>query len=278
MKRNTHDKSLTRPRLALRSVMPLALVMLAWAAWAAEPIAIHPPQRDSGWSFQVAPYLWGLRIDGEMTVEGIPADVNVSDKEILKHLKLGLMLGAEVRKDRVGVFGDIVAAKLKGDGASAALGGANVDVTLRMIDTKFGVDYLLGPYPLASGTNAAQVTLNPYVGGRYFYMESDVSSSALPANVSGSENWMDPLVGVRTVWDLTRHWNIAVAGNIGGFGVGSDLAAEGLATVGYRFHISKKVTGNVAAGYRAFYQDYDNGGFTYDATMHGPILGLDIEF
>jgi len=158
------------------------------------------------------------------------------------------------------------------------LGRQNADVKLRLLDTKFGIDYLLGPYPLASGTNAAQVTLAPYIAGRYFFMETDITSSIPEVRAEGSESWLDPLIGVRSVWDLSRRWNIAVAGNVGGFGVGSDLSAEGLATVGYRFHLSKKIAANVVAGYRAFYQDYSHQSFAYDATIHGPIFGIDLTF
>jgi hypothetical protein len=224
-------------------------------AWATEPIGIHPEPRDSGWSFDVAPYLWLMSMDGELTIGRATGDVSVSDEEILEHLKATLMLCAQVRKDRVGFFGDVVLARLEGDGVVGPTGRVNADVTLRMIDTKFGVDYLLGPYALTSGTNAAQVTLVPYVAGRYFYLETDVSGSGPATDLQGSEAWMDPLLGAASVWDLTRHWNIGLAGNVGGFGVGSDLAAEGTATIGYRFHFGKKVTGNVMAGYRAFYQD-----------------------
>ena len=122
------------------------------------------------------------------------------------------------------------------------------------------------------------MTLDPYLGGRYFYLDTEISGSGPAADLQGSESWLDPFVGVRTVCDLTSHWNLMVGGNIGGFGVGSDLSAEGLAAIGYRFHFSRKVTGNVLAGYRAFYQDYSHQNFTYDATLHGPIFGLDITF
>lgn len=245
---------------------------------AAEPLAIHPAPRESGWAFDVAPYMWALRLDGELTLRGNAADVGLSDKEILKHLKAALMLGVEVRKDRVGLFGDFLSAKLEGDGALGPLGRVTADVTLRLADVKFGIDYILGPYPLASGSNAVQVTLAPYIAGRYFYLETDVTTSLPSVQIEGSQSWMDPLVGMGTVWDLSRHWNFGLAGSIGGFGVGSDLTADGIATLGYRFHFSRKVTGNVVAGYRALYQDYSQGNFTYDATLHGPIFGLDISF
>ena len=47
---------------------------------------------------------------------------------------------------------------------------------------------------------------------------------------------------------------------------------------GYRFHFCKRATGNVLVGYRALYQDYSDDDFTYDATMHGLIFGIDVGF
>jgi hypothetical protein len=206
--------------------------------------------------------------------------VDISAEELIEHLKLGLMLGAEVRKDRVGFFADVIFAKVKADGAVGRLGRVNADVELRLLDTKFGVDYLLGPYPVASGINAAQVTVQPYIAGRYFFLdlETDISFGRLGVDVQGSESWLDPIIGAHSVWDLSRHWNVALGGNVGGFGVGSALSAEGLATVGYRFLLSMKIAANVVVGYRAFYQDYSHQNFTYDATIHGPFFGLDLTF
>jgi len=110
MKHMTHDKIQPSRGPAVCSLIALTLAALTSAAWATEPIAIQPPPRESGWSYSLAPYFWGVRLDGELTVDGINNNVKISDKELLKHMKLGLMLAAEVRKDRVGVFGDIVVA------------------------------------------------------------------------------------------------------------------------------------------------------------------------
>jgi hypothetical protein len=270
--------SLPRRHRLIWRLLTLWVCLVTPLTWATEPIAIHPPQRDSGWSFNVAPYMWALRLDGGLTVDGLAGNVDLSDKEILNHLKAALMLEGGVRKDRVGVFGDFLVAKLEGDGAVGPLGRQNADVKLRMFKATFGVDYLLGPYPLASGTNAAQLTVAPYIAGRYFFLETDITSSLPAVRAEGSQSWLDPLIGVRTVWDLSRHWNVGVGGNVGGFGVGSDFAAEGLASVGYRFHLSKEITANVMAGYRALYQDYSHQDFVYDATLQGPFFGLDLDF
>lgn len=84
-----------------------------------------------------------------------------------------------------------------------------------------------------------------------------------------------------SVWNLYPRWNLTLAGNVGGFGVGTDLAWSVTALGGYRFPFSKRIMGNVVFGYRALHQDFESGGetqFKYDTTMHGPYVGVSIDF
>ncbi|MGD8962308.1 MAG: hypothetical protein PVH43_07320, partial [Desulfobacterales bacterium] len=83
--------------------------------------------------------------------------------------------------------------------------------------------------------------------------------------------------------DLSEHWTLSLLGNVGGFGVGSDFTWETLGGIGYRFRLfSKENNARAVGGYRAVYQDYTDGSgndkFEWDVTLHGPILGLVIEF
>jgi hypothetical protein len=75
---------------------------------------------------------------------------------------------------------------------------------------------------------------------------------------------------------MSERWNLILRGDIGGFGVGSDLTWNLVGLVDFKpwKHVS------LFGGYRALYQDYEDGSgvneFKFDATMHGPILGLNI--
>jgi hypothetical protein len=76
--------------------------------------------------------------------------------------------------------------------------------------------------------------------------------------------------------DLADHWVLAGVGNLGGFGVGSDLAWNVQAFLGYRTTLFGRET-TFALGYRALSQDYDHNDFEWDVTMHGPIPELPLE-
>jgi hypothetical protein len=62
--------------------------------------------------------------------------------------------------------------------------------------------------------------------------------------------------------------------DIGGFGVGSKLTAQGFIAVGYNW----TDTVSTAIGYRAIYTNYENDGFVYDTTMHGVFSSVGIHF
>ena len=101
-------------------------------------------------------------------------------------------------------------------------------------------------------------------------------ATAAPS-VDDSESWVDPLIGSRFGIDLSVRWNLTAETNVGGFGVGSDLAWNVQGFVGYRTSLFGMPT-TLAAGYRALHQDYDHDDFEWDVTMYGPVLGAVLRF
>jgi hypothetical protein len=99
-------------------------------------------------------------------------------------------------------------------------------------------------------------------------------TNRLPTNASADKDWVDPIIGVRAQWNINDKWFLAGKSDIGGFGVGSDLAWTLQGTVGYQF------TDNVSAelGYRYLQTDYQDGAFAYDVAEAGIYTGLNIKF
>ncbi|PAU87220.1 hypothetical protein CK507_10930 [Pseudomonas sp. WN033] len=60
----------------------------------------------------------------------------------------------------------------------------------------------------------------------------------------------------------------------GGFGVGSDSMTDILVSAGYSINEQTAVL----VGYRHMWLDYTDGGFEFDARIHGLGLGLDYRF
>jgi opacity protein-like surface antigen len=74
--------------------------------------------------------------------------------------------------------------------------------------------------------------------------------------------------------NITRWLFLALQGDVGGFGAGSQIAWLASGTVG--INITRNVF--VETGYRYFYKDYKNGGFLYKAAEAGLFMGLGVKF
>jgi hypothetical protein len=64
---------------------------------------------------------------------------------------------------------------------------------------------------------------------------------------------------------------------IGGFGVGSDQTWNAQAIVTYRWTMAH-YEAFAGAGYRALYWNYHGGGFEWDVTTSGPMIGGGVRF
>ena len=128
------------------------------------------------------------------------------------------------------------------------------------------------PYRLTWNPVVADV----FVGGRYNYNYSELGIPSRPVNVSDTVAWVDPFVGGRIFIPLDKKWYIGLRGDIGGFGIGnaSDLALNG--NVSINWQINELLSLN--AGYRAYYLKYNSGDNEWNATQHGPWLGLGFSF
>lgn len=242
------------------------------------------------WEFSLTPYVWGTALKGDAGVGRTEANVDASFSDILDHLNGALMLSLEARKGRFGILSDTVYANLEDDAASAEH-RLKVDTTANMLIQSLAGTYRVGTWQLAStGAGPLMVTVDPYLGARYTYLDMELKGKLdLPdlgidahRTASQSEHWVDPMIGVRTAWDLGECWSLALAGDVGGISTSDQYSAEAYGTVGYHFSLFGADNATVLAGYRVLKQKYETGNgrdrFDWDMTIHGPIAGLRLTF
>lgn len=96
----------------------------------------------------------------------------------------------------------------------------------------------------------------------------------LDSTASRTDDWWDPYIGLRGRYNLTSAFYLVAKGDIGGFGVGSDLTWTAEAAVGCQvarnFHVD--------LGYRALAVDYNKDGLVLDYVAHGPQVTLGFNF
>ena len=76
------------------------------------------------------------------------------------------------------------------------------------------------------------------------------------AAAEGDKNWVDPIIGLRTIWTLGERLSLIAAGDIGGTSENSDYSWQAIGLVGYRFGLFGTNNANLVAGYRALHQKY----------------------
>ncbi len=93
---------------------------------------------------------------------------------------------------------------------------------------------------------------------------------------SASSWWIDPLIGLRVGADLTDRISLVVAGNVGGFDIGSasKFSWEALAFLDWRFG----KTTSFMLGYRGLGLDRRKSNAQADIILHGPALGVIFRF
>jgi hypothetical protein len=261
-----------------------ALVAALLAAGAAAPAQAQDagePAADR-WSVTVAPYLWAARLDGDAKVRGIEADVDVSFQDTLEDLSFAGMAIVEARKGR---FGFAVSPLFVRTEADASTGPLDTETTTDIATLGAGVFYRVVDWAFGRTARGEPRTLaiEPLIGARLNYLRSEIDAQLEafggPAGrqVDESETWVDPLVGVNVIAELTERWAVRAEADVGGFGIGSDLTWNAQAIVTYRWTVGGYDV-LAGAGYRALYWDYQDGDFAWDVTMSGPMLGAAVRF
>jgi hypothetical protein len=240
----------------------------------AQQIETATPPEDR-WTVSVAPYLWLASMDGNATVSGVKSDVDVPFSDLLKDLSGGFMTAVDVERGRFGIGVNGLFARVSSD---TDVGPIEIDTTSDTGQLAVLPYYRLveWQYRVSSSGQPMRLVVAPEAGFRVTYMRTELEIRR-GRTFDSSETWVDPLIGSRIGLDLTDHWTIAGEGNLGGFGVGADFTWNAQALVAYRTTLFGRPTA-FGLGYRALYQDYHNGDFEWDVTMHGPIIGTAVRF
>jgi hypothetical protein len=222
------------------------------------------------WTVTLAPYLWAASMDGNAAVAGIESDVDLGFDDILKDLSFGAMMLVDVQKNRFGVGVNSLFVRVEPE---SDVGPFEIDATSDTVQLAVAPYYRLveWTYGTSASGRPLRLVVSPEAGLRYNYLRAELDVDGGPT-ADDSESWVDPLVGSRIGLDLSDHWALGGEANVGGFGVGSDIAWNVQGYVGYRTTLFGLDT-TFAAGYRALHTDYDHNDFKWDVTMYGPILG-----
>ena len=265
---------------------PSALAQPARTA-PAEPPYQEDVQLDEGdgpWRFEFNSWIWLMGVEGDVGVRGVTADVSADFGDIIDASDSVVAFSGhlEVGYGPFAGFVDGLYADLGADDQSGPAGMAQVDVEFQQTIVDFGLMYRLGTWEPSgdAALNRHDTTLDLYAGARYNGLEIEVRPANLPDR-SSDKDWFDPIIGAKAVLPIARDWHVRLNGDVGGFGVASDLTWSATAVIGYDFLVFNHPA-TVLGGYRAIGWDYSDGSgtseFTWDIIQHGPILGFSLGF
>jgi hypothetical protein len=227
---------------------------------------------DDEWSFGLAPYVWTAGISGNVAAFGAPtANIDVSPVDVLEDLDMAFMGVGEARYGRWGLFMDIVYSDVSTDSKNTPgplFGSASVTAET------FFVTPMLEYQAIDNGWSE----LYPMAGVRVWYSKTELSLTSGLLNgrtFSDDATWVDPTIGLRGRIKLDRNIWLTGWGIVGGFDVDHDQFmwdVFGGVTYGFNDWASAVV------GYRATGTDYSDGGYVYDITMQGPVIGAVFRF
>lgn len=208
---------------------------------------------DDRLQLEITPVVWMTTLNGDLTINGEKRKVNFTFEDFFRYSNLGLSGRIELIKGDWGLLFDWIYVDLLKDQTYSELTLAELSLSRRV-----------------------SKLIEIIVGGRYFKAEAEFRGNPEDINHAG-QNWIDPIIGGRLGWDLTKHFVFTFRGDVGGFGLGSEFQWNIEAGIGYRL---SNIT--FVAAYRIWYADYENGSgenlFIYDMTVSGPGLAMVIHF
>ncbi|MBV8189913.1 MAG: hypothetical protein JO339_21905 [Alphaproteobacteria bacterium] len=280
------------------------------ASTSTNPAASAAIADPDAWRFRFASYGWAMNVAGSLTARGQTTDVNASFIQIIQKSDslVGFMGYFEANKGRVGLYTDLVWAKLGFDHSTASsrnpIAGlqistsSNTAITYSLTIVEAGGLYEIAHWPGSPGSFTA---LDGLLGFRYWNNNVDVNfdfsgtvdftrlSSALGRDVeftrtgaiarSGSLDWVDPLVGLRLRHQFGPNQEMWVRGDVGGFDLQNNFEWQAIGVYSYAWQFTGYQVAAVI-GYRALGVNYTNTGNNnaVDVVLHGPIIGVSVRF
>jgi hypothetical protein len=250
------------------------LILLLLLLFAIPALAQDSSKVKKKWSFLTEAYMMFPNMKGTMGAGTLPdASLDVNAGEIFSHFQIGAMFYFETVHDRWSFNTDIIYMHLKQDIDSGRIIKSG-EVNVKQFAWEAAALYKLLPW-LEAGIGARLNSLDTKVD---LITKDGIGGATQARNKSITQTWVDPILIARIKSDPSKKFIYQFRGDIGGFGIGSDLAWQIQAYAGYRFSKLFQLTG----GYRVISADYNKGSgeerFLYDVNTFGPVVRLGFNF
>ncbi|MCB0729075.1 MAG: hypothetical protein KDD00_16530 [Ignavibacteriae bacterium] len=225
-------------------------------------------------NFSIMPYAWFTAVGGTVGYDSVgnKYGFNESFSDAVKYLKMAAAASGKIKYDRVSFVFDIAYFNLKGFGTEVKNENApdyySANWTVKQTLYDLFLAYL---FP---GTKKTMVDI--YGGGRLFVLNT---ATTLIDNPNGNQrmsaydnSFLDPVIGVNAeyVLDSKYKWIAWTKGDIGGFGVNSQMTWQLNAGAGYMLAPEVPLT----LGFKYVGVNHDKNRFNWTVNEYGFTLGI----
>jgi len=234
------------------------------------------------WQYEFTIYGWLPSIDGSLKYEvppGSGGNVGVDASDILDSLNFVFMGIFEARKSKLSFGLDLVYMDVSNSKNTDITIGPGEGVPLT-VSAGLGLKSWLVTGIVGYDLVQTDRTFMAVIGGvRYLDLSADLDitidgplpPTPPPANLSGSNDFWDGIIGFRGAFMLNEKWYIPYYADIGAGD--SNLTWQLYAALGYKFH-----WGDIKLGYRYLEYDQDDDKFVQDLKFYGPVVGIGFRF
>jgi hypothetical protein len=251
------------------TILCLALFLFT----SSSPVSAQDTTKVKKWNFNADIYLLFPYMKGDLGIGNeITAPVDATPGDIFSKLKMGGMLYLEAHNNKWAITSDLIFMNLKQDIAPGKFWDNGTAGAKQLVWEPAGF-YRLLPF-LEIGAGGRLNNLQASIEGR----RNAFPAGTYEVDESASKTWFDPILITRLTAGIKDKWLFRFRGDIGGFGVGSDLTWQVQAYAGYKFTKLFQLT----AGYRYMSMDYDKGTdagrFIYNVDTFGPEISFGFHF
>ena len=248
----------------------VAVVVMFSIFFSHDSYANSRTNKENDWSFILTPYVWGAGLDGTVSINDFPPrNIKLDTNDIINNLDLVFMSEFEAKRNNVGICLDYIYLNLSDSTSSSQIRFIN-DASLEIKQT------IVTASLFYRFKDSKYVQADFFSGLRYNDIKQNfaVSLNNNKYIYKNTENWLDPIIGLRFVYQFTDKLYTKNSMDIGGFDVGSRLTSQFSSTIGYKFndHIQS------AIGYRFLKTEYNSDYFKYDVVLDGFILNVSYLF